>query len=70
LFGVVERTPGGDVVPALQTGAAARRGGVLRDEDGMPAVGRLTAVVARFRYGQPALDQFLGVSADVAMPRR
>jgi hypothetical protein len=56
--------PGGDVVPARQAGAAARRGGVLRNEHGMPAVGRLTAVVARFGRGQPASDQFLGVSAD------
>ena len=39
LLGVVERAPGGDVVAALQAGAAARRGGVLRDEHGMPAVG-------------------------------
>jgi hypothetical protein len=63
-LGVVERVPGGDVVPARQAGAAARRGGVLRNEHGMPAVGRLTAVVARFGRGQPASDQFLGVSAD------
>jgi hypothetical protein len=63
-LGVVERVPGGDVVPARQAGAAARRGGVLRDEHGMPAVRRLTAVVAWLGRGQPAPDQLLGVSAD------
>jgi hypothetical protein len=63
-LGVVERVPGGDVVPARQAGAAARRGGVLGDEHGMPAVGRLTAVVARLGRGQPAFNQLLGVSAD------
>jgi hypothetical protein len=63
-LGVVERVPGGDVVPARQAGATARRGGVLRDEHGMPAVGRLTAIIARFGRGQPAPDEVLGVSAD------
>ncbi len=55
--------PGGNAVPTLQAGAAARCGGVLRDEHGMPPVGRLAAVVARFSRGQPALNQLLGVSA-------
>nr|WP_263972363.1 hypothetical protein [Spongiactinospora rosea] len=65
LPGVVKRTPRlGDVVPAFQAGAAARRSGVLRDEQGMPAIRRLTAVVARFGRGRPALDQLPGVSAD------
>jgi len=35
---------------------------VLRDQHGMPAVGRLTAVVARLGWGQPPLDQLLGMS--------
>ena len=44
--------------------AAARRGGVLCDEHGVPAIGRLTAVVAWFGRGQPVFDELLGVSAN------
>src|SRR5690606_40791059 len=64
LFRGVEGAAGGDVVPAVQAGAAAGGGGVLGDEDRVAAVGGLAAVVAGFGGGEPALDQFAGVLAD------
>ena len=41
---------------------------MLRDEDGMAAVGRLLAVVARKRRCEPLCDQLLGVLAHVLRP--
>jgi hypothetical protein len=69
-LGVVERAPGGEVVPACQAGATARRGGVLCDERGMPAVGRLTAVVARFGRASLRSTSSSACLRTVVMPRR
>ena len=55
-FGV-EFAPFGDCVPLLQAAAAARRRGVLRDEDGMTFPGRLPPVVQRLCGGQTFGDE-------------
>ncbi len=47
----LQRAPLGDAVPLGETAAAAGGGRVLGDEHGMPAVGRLLAVVARIGGG-------------------
>jgi hypothetical protein len=43
----------GDAMPLCETAAAARRRGVLRNEDGMSAIRRLLAVVSRLGRRKP-----------------
>src|SRR3954465_9154691 len=52
---------GSNAVPLRQTGAAARRGRVLSDEDRMPAVRRLPAVVAGLRRRDALPDYVAGM---------
>ena len=63
MFLVCEVAALGNLVPALQAGAAAGGGRVLGDEDWMTAVRGLLAVVARFGGGQALRDQVTGVLA-------
>src|SRR3954452_4241212 len=59
-----ERTALGDLVVALEAGAAAGAGGVLGDEDGMASVRRLLAVLVRRRRRELLGDQVVRVLAD------
>ena len=58
---VGQRTSGGDAVPFGEAAAAAGRGRVLRDEDGVAAHGRLVSVIARRRGREPFADNLAGV---------
>src|SRR4051812_37993432 len=46
-----------DAVPLGEAPAAAARGGMLRDEDGVALPGRLLAIVGRMRRRQPLRDE-------------
>ena len=64
----VQRVALRDLVPALEARAAARRGGVLGDEDGVAAVRRLAPVLARRGGGDAGGEELLGVLANGAHP--
>src|SRR5262245_57245280 len=51
-------------MPFLETLAAARRRRVLRDEDGVPARGRLLAVANRIGWSQAPRDEVRRVLED------
>src|SRR4051794_24747931 len=63
-----EFAPPGDRVPFLQAAPAARRGRVLRHEDGVVAHRRLLAVVRRVRRGKPLLDEDSAMLQDDLKP--
>lgn len=50
----------GDLVPAQEAGPAAGRGRVLGDEDRVPTVRSLPAVLVRLGRGQPLGDEVVG----------
>src|SRR5947209_16588269 len=58
-----ELDAGSDVVPLGQAGAATCRGGMLRDENRVPAVGRLLPVFDRMGRREALRDQLPGVQA-------
>lgn len=64
LLGGVQGEAFGDGMPFAEAGAAAAGGGVLCDEDGVAAHGRLFAVVGGMGGGEPGADEVFGVAAD------
>ena len=48
-------------MPLLETSTAACRGGMLREEDGMPAHRRLFSIADRIRRGKSPRDEVGGV---------
>lgn len=58
-----QRSALGNAVPAFEAAAATGGGGVLRDEYGMAAVGRLLAVLVGLGRSQSAGDELVGVGA-------
>src|SRR4029453_8792403 len=63
-FGLVKLAASLELVPFLQTTAAACGGGMLGDEHGMPAVRRLPAVLLGSRGSEALVNEILGMPAD------
>lgn len=57
LLGNAERVSTLDAVPCSEASAAASGGGVLGDEDGMSAKGRLLPIIGRIGGGEALLDE-------------